>query len=217
MTGEPQLVRGSIDAEVAAEFPELALIHTELPARPARSPADVRELLRHASDRFTGPKAVALRQQPIPWAYRVFFRHIGIDPDERRTPVEAIAVERLRAGGFRPTNIVDDAVLVATLETAVPVLAFDADRVDGGVGIRLARADERLGSNGIPLVDRQLVVCDDRVAIAVLFGDRSRAHTPSAATRRVLLAAVQVKGVPDVSVEEALWLATDMLGRFGPR
>jgi len=217
MTAEPQLVRGSIAAEVAAEFPELALIHTEVAARRERSPADVRDLLRHASDRFTGPKAVALRQQPIPWAYRVFFRHIGIDPDERRTPIEAIAVERLRAGGFKPTNIVDDAVLVATLETSVPVLAFDAERVAGGVGVRLARADERLGADGIPLVDRQLVVCDDRAAIAVLFGDRSRAHTPSATTRRVLLAAVQVKGVPDVSVEEALWLATDMLGRFGPR
>jgi len=83
MTTEPDLVRGFVDPEVAAEFPDLALIHTEVPARRERSPADVRELLRHASDRFTGPKAVALRQQLIPWAYRVFFRHIGIDPDER--------------------------------------------------------------------------------------------------------------------------------------
>jgi DNA/RNA-binding domain of Phe-tRNA-synthetase-like protein len=217
MTTEPDLARGFVDPEVAAEFPDLALIHTEVPARRERSSADVRELLRRASDRFTGPKAVALRQQPIPWAYRVFFRHIGIDPDERRTPIEAIAVERLRAGGFRPTNTVDDAVLVATLETAVPVLAFDAHRIAGGVGIRTARPDERLAANGLPLIERQLVVCDDREAIAVLFGERSRAHEPSGATRRVLLAAVQVKGVPDVSVEEALWLATDMLGRFGAR
>ena len=58
---------------------------------------------------------------------------------------------------------------------------------------------------------------DEREAIGVLFGDHSRAHEPSGATRRVLLAAVQVKGVPDVSVEEALWLATDMLGRFRGR
>jgi len=217
MTTEPDLVRGWIDREVAAEFPELALIHTQVPARRERSPADVRELLRVASDRFTGPKAVALRQQPIPWAYRVFFRHIGIDPDERRTPIEAIAVERLRAGGFRPTNTIDDAVLVATLETSVPVLAFDADRIAGGVGIRTARRAERLAANGLPLVERQLVVCDEREAIGVLFGDHSRAHEPSGATRRVLLAAVQVQGVPDVSVEEALWLATDMLSRFAGR
>jgi hypothetical protein len=30
-------------------------------------------------------------------------------------------------------------------------------------------------------------------------------------TERVLLAAVQVKGVPDVSVEEALWIAAETL------
>jgi DNA/RNA-binding domain of Phe-tRNA-synthetase-like protein len=214
MTGDPTLERGFVADDLRVEFPDLALVHTTVAGRPQRSPGDVREVLRHASDRFTGPKAVALRQQPIPWAYRVFFRHIGMDPDEQRTPVEAIAVERLRAGAFRPTNVVDDALLVATLETAVPVLAFDADRVAGPIGIRVARPDEMLGGDGLPLPERQLVIADERQAIAVLFGDRSRAHRPSAATRRVLLAAVQVKGVPDVSVEEALWLASDMLGRF---
>lgn len=215
MTADPTLTRGFVADDVRVEFPELALVHTTVAGRPVRSPGDVRELLRRASDRFTGPKAVVLRQQPIPWAYRVFFRHIGVDPDEQRVPVEAIAVERLRAGGFRPTNLVDDALLVATLETAVPVLAFDADRVTGDVGIRVAHPDERLAGDGVPLPERRLVIADDEHAIAVLFGDRSPRHVPSRATRRVLLAAVQVKGVPHVSVEEALWLASDMLGRFG--
>ena len=27
-----------------------------------------------------------MRQQPIPWAYRVFYRHIGLDPDEHAHP-----------------------------------------------------------------------------------------------------------------------------------
>ena len=31
-----------------------------------------------------------MRNRPIPWAYRVFFRHIGLDPDEQPTPVEAL-------------------------------------------------------------------------------------------------------------------------------
>jgi hypothetical protein len=41
----------------------------------------VKERLRELSDRFTGAQAITLRQKPIPWAYRVFFRHIGLDPD----------------------------------------------------------------------------------------------------------------------------------------
>ena len=72
------------------------------------------------ADRYTGGKVVRMRQEPIPWAYRVFFRQVGIDPDSDRTPVEAIALERMRAGGFKSENIVDDALLLATLETGVP-------------------------------------------------------------------------------------------------
>jgi hypothetical protein len=30
-------------------------------------------------------------------------------------------------------------------------------------------------------------------------------------TKRTVLAAVQVKGVPDIAVEEAIWLAADVL------
>ena len=67
-----------------------------------------------------------MRQEPVPWAYRVFFRHVGIDPDERRTPIEEIALERLQHGGFESRGLVDDALLIATLETGVPVVAFDA-------------------------------------------------------------------------------------------
>ena len=78
------------------------------------------------SDRFTGAKAVQVRQQPVPWAYRVFFRQIGIDPDERRTPAEAVALERMRVGAFQSQNLLDDALLIATVETGVPLLAFDA-------------------------------------------------------------------------------------------
>ena len=42
-----------------------------------------------------------MRHQPIPWAYRVFYRHIGLDPDVQRTPVEELALERMKQGGFK--------------------------------------------------------------------------------------------------------------------
>ena len=71
------------------------------------------------SNRFTGARAVTLRQEPVPWAYRVFFRQVGIDPDERRTPIEQIAIDRLTHGGFKAVGRVQDALLIATLETAV--------------------------------------------------------------------------------------------------
>jgi DNA/RNA-binding domain of Phe-tRNA-synthetase-like protein len=208
--GEPDLTRGFVQPDLAAEFPELALAYTAVDGSPRRSPEEVRERLRDASNRFTGGKAVQMRQQPIPWAYRVFFRHIGIDPDEQRTPIEAIAVERMQAGGFRSGGLVADALLLATLETSVPVLAYDAADVEGAVGLRLARNGEQLAEYR-PLAPGQIVIADEQRPLGVLFGDAADHGQVRRSTRRVVLAAIQVAGVPSVSVEEALWTAAETL------
>jgi DNA/RNA-binding domain of Phe-tRNA-synthetase-like protein len=206
-----ELRRGWVGQELAAEFPELRLIHTSMPVRLGRSPRAVKERLKAMSDRFTGPKAVQVRQQPVPWAYRVFFRQIGIDPDHTRTPPEAAALERMRAGGFKSYGVLDDALVIATVETGVPLLAYDAERVTGELGLRLALAGERLGGDGRDLRGGEIVVADEASALAVLFGDTAGRCAAHRAMQRVLLAAVQVKGVPDVSAEEALWIAAETL------
>lgn len=211
MSSEPRLRRGWVEGELAAEFPELSLIHTSLPVRTGRSPRAVKERLKVMSDRFTGPKAVQVRQQPVPWAYRVFFRQIGIDPDHTRTPPEAAALERMRAGGFKSYGLLDDALVIATVETGVPVLAYDADRVSGEPGLRLAMTGERLGGDGRDLRGGEIVVADESCSLAVLFGDTAARCAAHSGMQRVLLAAVQVKGVPDVSAEEALWIAAETL------
>jgi DNA/RNA-binding domain of Phe-tRNA-synthetase-like protein len=211
---EPQLSVGFVEPDLAAEFPELAIVYTVVDGGARRSPEPVRERLREAANRFTGAKAVQLRQQPIPHAYRVFFRHIGIDPDEQRTPIEAIAVERLRAGGFPSQGLIDDAVLLGTLETGVPVQAFDAAAVEGGVGVRLSRDGEEL-AGARPLAAGQVVIADERKPLAVLFGDVAPGAAVGRSTGRVLLAAIRVKGVPGVSVEEALWTAFETVTADG--
>ncbi|HEY8639224.1 MAG TPA: hypothetical protein VIL53_01820 [Solirubrobacterales bacterium] len=108
-----------------------------------------------------------MRQRPIPWAYRVFFRQIGLDPDQTRTPIEELALERMKKGAFVSRSQLDDALTIAIVETGVALRAFDADRTEG------------------------------------------RGVHPK--TARITLAALAVKGVPDIAVEEALWLATAAL------
>ena len=211
MSSELEASRGWVGDGLAAEFPELAVFHTTVPARSGRTPASVKERLRAMSDRFTGQKAMQLRQQPVPWAYRVFFRQVGIDPDDHRTPAEAVALERMRHGGFKSRNLLDDALVIATVETGVPVLAFDADRLDGEIGVRLAERGERLGGEGRELRGGEIVVADAARPLAVLFGDTSEQRGVIPSTERMLLLAVRVKGVPDVSVEEALWTVAEIL------
>jgi DNA/RNA-binding domain of Phe-tRNA-synthetase-like protein len=208
---DPQLEVGWIAEELALEFPELRLVTSTIEGGPSRTPQEVKERLRVLSNRYTGQKAIALRQQPIPWAYRVFFRQVGIDPDEHRTPVEAHALERMRAGGFLSQNLLLDALTIATVETGVPVIAFDDARLDGPLGLRLSERDELLGGDGRPLSSRQVVMADAARSVAVLFADFAEGVEPHSRTRRLRVAAVQVKGVPDVSVEEALWTVAETL------
>lgn len=208
---DPDLRAGAVDPELGVEFPGLALYWVEVEGVSGKSPPAVRERLKQMSNRFTGPKAVQLRQEPIPWAYRVFFRQVGIDPDDRRTPVEQLALDRMKWGGFRSHNLLDDAVAIATVETGVPILAFDADRISGGLALRLSRDGELMGAEGRPLSANQIVVADDERPVAVLFADIDPERGVTTKTTRMLLAAIQVTGVPDISVEECLWTAAEIV------
>jgi DNA/RNA-binding domain of Phe-tRNA-synthetase-like protein len=207
---ELELVDGWVEPELAEEFPELSLVHARVDVRPRRSPREVKHRLRMLADRYTGGKVVHMRQDPVPWAYRVFSRQVGIDPDEDRTPVEAVALRRLQHGGLRSENVVDDALTIAIAETGVPLIALDADRVEGELGLRLARAGETLGAMR-PLSARQLVVADSERPVAVVLGEVGEEAGVTPETERMVLCALGVKGVPRISLEEALWSAAETL------
>jgi DNA/RNA-binding domain of Phe-tRNA-synthetase-like protein len=216
--GRAQPREGFVAEELRAELPGLGVVSLALPApRARRSPDGVREHLAVLSTRFRGADALALRQRPVPHAYRVAFRHVGLDPDATRTPVEAAAIERLVQGGFVSRGLLDDALTIALVETGVPLWALDAEAVDGDLLLRLARAGERLGERpeAPPLPAGQIVVADARTPLAPLFGEPAADRLPGRRTARLLLYALRVDGVPRVHVEEALWQCADVLGAAG--
>jgi len=198
MSDEPPSA-GRIAPAVAAEFPELALWRLDVDALSGRSPDDVRERLRHLANRFRGAEAVLMRSRPIPHAYRVFFRHIGLDPDAQRTPVEQRALERLMHGEFRSAGIVEDALTIAIMETGVPVWALDAAGLAGDLELREAAPGGRL------------VVADAAGPVALLFSEPVPEHAVRKDTRRIALFSIQVAGVPSIHVGEALWVAAEIL------
>ena len=213
MPDEPALRLGAIAPALAEEWPGLRLAWSRFAAVPGPSPPELRERLRLVADRFRGPQAIALRRQPIPQAYRVFFRHIGLEPDEHRVPVEALALERMQRGGFRSRNLLDDAITIAVMDTSVPVWALDAAAVEGELQLRAAAPGERLGRGeaALPLPAGRLVVADSESALGVLFGDLAPGHGVTRATREMVLFSVAVPGVPGIHVEEALWTVWDIV------
>ena len=97
----------------------------------------------------------------------------------------------------RAQGLIPDALTIATLETGVGVWAFDAGALVGALA---------LGVDG-----GRLVIRDEQGPVAVLFRDPDERAAVSKRTRRIVLAAVAVPGVPDLFVQEALWVAWDIL------
>ena len=203
--------RGWVDPGLKAEFEGLGLTLAVVEAQSRRSPPGVKERLKHLSDITHGAQALAQRREPIASAYRIFFRQIGIDPENFRPPAEAAMLERMRAGRFKSRNTLDDGLTVAIVETGVAVRAFDAARIQGDLGLRVSQPKEKLGGDGLELPDGTIVLADERHAVALVFGDTAPERGVSPDTRKMLLCAIQVPGVPDISVEEALWICSDIL------
>lgn len=206
------IATGSVAAPLRDEFPGLALRYLTVDRGSGRSPREVKERLRQLSNRFTGGEAVNMRHRPIPWAYRVFYRHIGLDPDRTRTPVEHAALDRMKHGGFRSLNLLDDALTIAIVESGVAMRAFDADKVEGAVGLRGSAPGEGLEGRPGELPAGTLVIADEARPIALLFGAIASGRGVRSKTRNTMLVTTQVKGVPDIAAEEALWLACEVMG-----
>lgn len=209
---EMESTPGSVSAELAEEFPGLAIRELLVERGSGRSPRVVKERLRELSNSFAGAQAITLRQKPIPWAYRVFFRHIGLDPDRTLTPVEEISLRRMKEGRFKSENLLDDALTIAIMESGAAIRAFDADKVSGApLGLRSSRPDESLEGRPGELPGGTLVIADAERPLALLFGATAEGRGVHPRTKRTLLVSIQVKGVPDAVAEGALWSAATMM------
>jgi DNA/RNA-binding domain of Phe-tRNA-synthetase-like protein len=207
----PLAVRCAVDPELLEEFPGLYLRRLDVGRGSGRSSRVLKRRLARLSDRFAGPQAVTFRTRPIPHAYRVFYRHIGLDPDEQPTRPEAAVLERMLKGGFISSNTLDDALTIAMIESGVPVMALDDDAVTGAIRIRPTLPDEGLEGRPGALPAGTLVLADDVRPVALLFGPVASGRGVDPATRRTALVAVGVAGVPEIAVEEALWIVAEIL------
>jgi DNA/RNA-binding domain of Phe-tRNA-synthetase-like protein len=97
------------------------------------------------------------------------------------------------------------------VEVGVALRAFDADRVEGRIGLRLSAEGEAFEGRVSPLPEGTIVVADERRPLGVLFDRTAEGYGARKGTGRVLLVAIGVRGVPDIALEEALWVAGSAL------
>ena len=88
--------------------------------------------------------------------------------------------ERLRRAGIRSIDLIVDVTNYVLIEMGQPLHAFDLDRLEGPVRIRLARSGEKLlllNGQDVELDSQTLVIADDRgpLALAGIMGGRESA------------------------------------------
>ncbi len=83
-----------------------------------------------------------LREFPIFRSYRDFFWRVGVDPTKTRPASEALIRRVLRGKQLPIINTCVDAYNLASIETAIPLAAFDEGELEGELFMRAAKPNE---------------------------------------------------------------------------
>ncbi|HMJ04955.1 MAG TPA: phenylalanine--tRNA ligase subunit beta, partial [Chthoniobacterales bacterium] len=129
-----------------------------------------------------GVRISAPRECPFYSALRIENITVGPSPEWLRA--------KLESAGLRPINNIVDITNFVMLELGQPLHAFDADKLQGGINVRLASAGEKflaLDGKTYALTPDDLMIADEVRAIAIggVMGGEDTGVTNS--TRNVLL------------------------------
>jgi DNA/RNA-binding domain of Phe-tRNA-synthetase-like protein len=159
-----------------------------------------------------------VKDDPLFRAYRDFFWSVGVDPTKTRPASEAL-VRRILAGRPLPAiNTAVDAYNLASVQHSVPVAAFDAATLRGGLTMRFATGGEEFLGIGMqePLLlkPNQVVLCDEEKLIAVYPYRDSDGTKVAAATKDIHIVSCGVPGVGAEKVLDAYRACAEYLRRY---
>ncbi len=146
-------------------------------------------------------------------------RYLGrvIEDVDPSRPTPPWMVERLRRAGIRPISAIVDCTNYVMLELGQPLHAFDLDRIDGGIVVRMAGEGERivlLDEREVVLDPGFLVIADVSVPLAVAGVMGGYGSRVTDVTRHLFLESAHFG--PDAIIGRArkLGLHTDASHRF---
>jgi len=158
---------------VLEKFPGICVVEGDIKSVSIAGESPGLEALKVEAARSIGSQYTLekVKDDPVFRAYRDFFWSVGIDPTKTRPASEAL-VRRLLSGGKLPKiNTAVDAYNLASATSGVPIAAFDADKLDGGLTMRFAAEGETFRGIGmketIGLKLNQVILTDSTKIIAI--------------------------------------------------
>ena len=162
-----------VEADLAAKFPGLRALIIRVKDVDVR--LELRELEQFKEEVAGRTKERwnldQLREHPVFRAYRDFFWRMGVDPTKTRPAAEALIRRVLRGRPLPKINTLVDAYNLASIESTIPLAAFDEDDLAGDLLMRQADAGEEFLGIGmdkpITLNGGEAVVQDGEKLVAI--------------------------------------------------
>jgi len=155
------------------------------------------------------PVSVEAPECPLYTVLAISGVKVGPSPDWLKRKLEAV--------GLRPINTVVDVTNFVMLETGQPLHAFDADKLDGGIRVRMAGEGEEflaLDERTYTLAPTDVVIADAKsvLALAGVMGGKNSGVTME--TRNILLESACFEAAEIRRTSRRLGLSSDSSYRF---
>jgi len=210
----------SFDPQLQKRFPELKVLTCQIRGvRVEKQNVELERFKEEVTKQVRGQYDLeSLRDLSTFRAYRDFFWRIGVDPTKNRPAAEALIRRILGEKAIPTINTLVDAYNLASIKTEIALAAFDADRLEGDLLMRLAMKGEEFFGIGMekPMVLQggEIVVSDGKKLVAV-YPHRDADNTKiTMKTKNVVLL---VCGVPDIreeTLQKAARVALEYITRF---
>lgn len=173
------------------------------------------EVLERVKERWTLDQ---LKEDPIFRAYRDFFWRIGVDPTKIRPASEALIRRALRGRSIPNINTLVDAYNLASMDSGIPLAAFDKDELAGELFMREATANEEFYGIGMKkpvILNGGEVVLEDGEKLVAIYPHRDADISKiTLNTRNLLLMICGVPNIDDSTLDEAKVLGVEYVQRF---
>ena len=127
-----------VDARLQTKFPGLKAVLIDLEGVSVKREVEELEAFKgEVVERALGAWTLdQLREEPTFRAYRDFFWRVGVDPTKTRPSSEALIRRTLRGSPLPKINSLVDTYNLASIDSAIPIAAFDVDKLSGEMLMR---------------------------------------------------------------------------------
>jgi len=209
-----------VDEALEVKFPSLSALVMRLEGAEVRpEDSELEEFKGKVMERIRGRWALEqLREHPIFRAYRDFFWRVGVDPTKTRPASEALIRRVLRGRSLPRINTFVDAYNLASMESAVPLAAFDMAGLSGDLLMREANTGEKFLGIGmekpVVLEGGEIVIEDGEKLVAIYPYRDAEVSKITVDTEDILMLVCGVPNVGSGVLENAERISLEYVIRF---